>query len=539
LDILDLAQVLVAAGEGESGVSLIAFGVGILVAFLVGLVGTQVVLRKLAQDPILKAEEQARSLLNRAQTEAEQTIKSAQEESRQVVALAKQEFEKEARRRREEMAKQEKRLLDRERALEKKSSTLDRQEGDIKKLERTIEKREEDIVSLERQRQALIDDAQKKLEEIAGLTREQAKQSLVSSVEEEARKEASLIVLRVEEETRREADAKANEILATAIQRYAGEQVAERTMTVLTLPNDEMKGRIIGREGRNIRAIEAATGVDVIIDDTPETIILSGFNPLRREVARLSIDKLLQDGRIHPGRIEEIVAKTRREVDALVQQAGEQAAFDLQIHGLHPELVKLVGRQKYFYTAAHSLYQHSIEVANLAGAVAGELKANVKLARRAGLLHDIGKVADHDIEGSHAVVGAELAKRFGESADVIHAIRAHHEEEPLRSLVAHAVFVANRIARQRPGARHEMLDQFVQRVAEIEELCRSFKGVSDAFALNAGKDIRVLVENASVSDSEAVILARDIARRIQTDLVYPGQIKVSVTRETRAMDIAK
>ncbi|HXC92678.1 MAG TPA: ribonuclease Y, partial [Geobacteraceae bacterium] len=343
----------------------------------------------------------------------------------------------------------------------------------------------------------------------------------------------------IEEEAKETADKKSKEIISLAIQRYAGEYVAERTVSVVPLPSDEMKGRIIGREGRNIRALEAATGIDLIIDDTPEAVILSGFNPVRREVARIALEKLITDGRIHPGRIEDVVHKAEEEVEQAIKDAGEQAAFDLGVHGIHPEILRLIGRLRYRTSYSQNVYQHSLEVAFLCGIMAAELGINVKQAKRAGLLHDLGKAVDHEVEGSHAVIGAELARKYGESPKIVHAIMAHHEDEKPNSVLAVLVQAADALSGARPGARREMMETYVKRLEDLEKISTSFAGVTNAFAIQAGREIRVMVSSEEVTDETAVILAKDIAKKIEADMTYPGQIKVNVIRETRAIEYAR
>ena len=367
----------------------------------------------------------------------------------------------------------------------------------------------------------------------------EAKKVLMESMENEAKLDAAKRIKVIEEETRETADKKSKEIISLAIQRYAGEYVAERTVSVVALPSDEMKGRIIGREGRNIRALEAATGIDLIIDDTPEAVILSGFNPVRREVAKISLEKLIADGRIHPGRIEEVVAKATEEVEQAMKEAGEQAAFDLGVHGIHPEVLKLIGRLRYRTSYSQNVYQHSLEVAFLCGIMAAELGINVKQAKRAGLLHDLGKAVDHEVEGSHAVIGADLARKYGESPKIIHAIMAHHEDEKPNSVLAVLVQAADALSGARPGARREMMETYVKRLEDLERIAVSFSGVINSFAIQAGREIRVMVSSDEVSDERAVMLAKDVAKKIETEMTYPGQIKVNVIRETRAIEYAR
>ena len=384
----------------------------------------------------------------------------------------------------------------------------------------------------------MLDEQKRQLEKISGLTAEQAKELLIRAMENEARHDGAKLIKRIENETKEEADKKAKKILATAIQRYAAEFIAERTVSVVPLPSDEMKGRIIGREGRNIRALEAATGIDLIIDDTPEAVILSGFNPVRREIARLSLSRLIADGRIHPARIEDVVKKVTQEVDQLIKEAGEQAAFELGVHGINIELIKFIGRLKYRTSYAQNVLQHSVEVGFLAGIMASELGLNAKIARRMGLLHDIGKAIDHEVEGPHAVIGSRLAKKYGENAKIIHAIAAHHEDVPPNSVYAVLVQAADGLSGARPGARKELLENYVKRLEELEGIANSFKGVSNTYAIQAGRELRVIVESERISDDESVLMSRDIVKKIEESLTFPGQIKVIVIRETRAVEYA-
>ncbi|MBW2037767.1 MAG: ribonuclease Y, partial [Deltaproteobacteria bacterium] len=385
----------------------------------------------------------------------------------------------------------------------------------------------------------LIEEQKALLEKISGFTAEQAKELLIKTMENEARYEAAKLIKRIENESKELADKKAKKIIATAIQRYAGDFVAERTVSVVHLPNEEMKGRIIGREGRNIRALEAATGVDLIIDDTPEAVILSGFNPVRREVARLSLERLINDGRIHPARIEETVKKVTREMDACIREAGEQAAFDLGVHEIHPELIKLIGKLKFRTSYAQNMLQHSVEVGFLCGIMAAELGLNVKQAKRVGLLHDIGKAVDHEVEGPHALIGGRMAKKYGEPPNIVHAISAHHEDVPTKSVLAVLLQAADALSGARPGARREMLETYVKRLEDLEKIAQSFKGISKSYAIQAGRELRIIVESEAVSDEEVVLLSRDIAKKIEESITYPGQIKVTVIRETRAVEYAK
>ncbi len=371
------------------------------------------------------------------------------------------------------------------------------------------------------------------------MSTQEARDYLLEKINGEARQEAAIILKRIETETREAADKKAKEIISLAIARYAGEYVAEKTVTAVPLPNDEMKGRIIGREGRNIRALETATGVDLIIDDTPEAVLISCFNPVRREVARIALERLIADGRIHPARIEEIIKKVEKEVDTAIREAGEQATFDVGVYGINPEFIRILGRLKYRTSYAQNVLQHSIEVAFLCGVMASELGINVKRAKRAGLLHDIGKAVDHEVEGPHAIIGADLAKKYGESQEVIHAIAAHHEDVRPETVLAVLVQAADALSGARPGARREMLESYVKRLTDIEAIATSFPGVQKSFAIQAGREIRIMVDSGKVSDAEAVLLCRDVAKKIESELSYPGQIKVIVIRETRIVDYAK
>ncbi|MBU2538256.1 MAG: ribonuclease Y, partial [Proteobacteria bacterium] len=377
------------------------------------------------------------------------------------------------------------------------------------------------------------------LEKISGISREEAKKQLTDSIESEARMEAAKMVVKIESEMKMQADKKAKDIIALAISRYAGDYVAEKTVSVVPLPNEEMKGRIIGREGRNIRAIEAATGIDIIIDDTPEAVILSGFNPVRREVARQSLERLITDGRIHPARIEEIVEKVSEELEVTMREAGEQATFDVGAHGVNLELIKLLGRLKYRTSYGQNVLQHSLEVAFLCGVMAAELGIDVKRAKRAGLLHDIGKAVDHEIEGSHASIGADLAKKYGESSVIVHAIAAHHEDIAPDGVLDVLVQSADALSGARPGARKEMLESYVKRLEDLEKIANSFKGVEKSYAIQAGREVRIIVNSGVVSDAEAMIVSKDIVKKIEQELTYPGQIRVTVIRETRAVEYAK
>jgi ribonuclease Y len=484
------------------------------------------------------ASQEAAKVIAEAGRRAESMIKEAELEAKDRLIRMKSEFEDETRELRNEMAKKERRLTQKEENIDRKSEQLERKEADIAQLERELAKREEAALEKQRLSAEVLEQQKRQLETISGLTSEQAKELLITAMENEARYEGAKLIKRIEAETREEADKKSKKILATAIQRYAGDYVAERTVSVVALPSDEMKGRIIGREGRNIRALEAATGIDLIIDDTPEAVILSGFNPVRREVARLSLMRLIADGRIHPARIEDVVKKVEQEVEQTIKEAGEQAAFDLGVHGIHGELIKYIGQLKFRTSYAQNVLQHSVEVGFLAGIMAAELNLNQKLARRMGLLHDLGKAIDHEVEGPHAIIGSKLAKKLGESPKVVHAIAAHHEDVPPNSVYAFLVQAADGLSGARPGARKEMLENYVKRLEDLEKIANSFKGVSNTYAIQAGRELRVIVESGLVSDEETLLLSKEIARKIEESLTFPGQIRVMVIRETRAVEYA-
>jgi ribonuclease Y len=456
-----------------------------------------------------------------------------------VVYQAKAEFERETKDKRRDQQALEKRLQQKEENLDKKMNLFDQRDADFTKREQGLLTKEQNLTQKEEKLNLLIADELKHLENISGMSAAEAKKILMETMENEAKLDVAKRIKAIEEEARETADKKSKEIISLAIQRYAGEYVAERTVSVVALPSDEMKGRIIGREGRNIRALEAATGIDLIIDDTPEAVILSGFNPVRREVAKISLEKLIADGRIHPGRIEEVVAKATEEVEQTMKEAGEQAAFDLGVHGIHPEVLKLIGRLRYRTSYSQNVYQHSLEVAFLCGIMAAELGINVKQAKRAGLLHDLGKAVDHEVEGSHAVIGAELARKYGESPKIIHAIMAHHEDEKPNSVLAVLVQAADALSGARPGARREMMETYVKRLDDLERIATSFSVVLNSFAIQAGREIRVMVSSDEVSDERAVVLAKDVAKKIEAEMTYPGQIKVNVIRETRAIEYAR
>lgn len=485
------------------------------------------------------AEMERQRVLEAARTEAEQIKRDAQVQAKETVLRAQESVDAELRERRVELEREAERLTKLEENQERKAEALTAHEEELNRRERGVAGREQAAEASARKAEEAANEAKGTLQRIAGLSVEQARQQLAEEVMEDARKQAAVEIGRIEEEARRQAEERAKTIISTAIQRYAGEYVAERTVSVVPLPSDDMKGRIIGREGRNIRALEAATGIDLIIDDTPEAVIISCFNPVRREIARLTLSRLIADGRIHPTRIEEVVARCTEEVEQGCKEAGEQAVFDLGLHKVHPELVRHLGKLKFRSTGAQNLLQHSIEVGWLTGAMAAELGFNVKLARRAGLLHDIGRAIDQEAEGSHAQVGAALCKKLGEQQRVVEAIAAHHEDVAPSSILDHLVEAANVLSGQRPGARRELLESYIQRLHTLEKLCSTHPGVERAFAIQAGREIRVFVQNDKVGDDQVVMLSRDLARRIEDEATYPGQVRVSVIRESRSTDYAR
>ncbi|MDN5294321.1 MAG: ribonucrease [Eubacteriales bacterium] len=488
--------------------------------------------RYVVEARLASAEREAQRIIAEAEKVAEAKKKEAVLEAKEEVFRLKKEAEQENRERRMEIQRLERRLLQKEEALDRKIENIEKKEEALNKKEAELERMREELARL-------IEQHRSELERISGLSTEEAKEILLAEVEKEVRQETAMLIKEIETQAREEADKRAKEIITQAIQRCAADHVAETTVTVVNLPNDEMKGRIIGREGRNIRTLETLTGVDLIIDDTPEAVILSGFDPIRREVARIALEKLILDGRIHPARIEEMVEKAQREVEAQIREQGEQAAFEAGVHGLHPELVRLLGRLKFRTSYGQNVLKHSIEVAQLAGLMAAELGVDVQLAKRAGLLHDIGKAVDHEVEGPHVTIGAELAKKYRESPEVIHAIAAHHGDIEPKTIEAVLVQAADAISAARPGARRETLEAYIKRLEKLEEIANSFEGVEKSYAIQAGREIRVMVKPEKVDDIAAVKLVREIAKKIEAELEYPGQIKVVVIREVRAVDYAK
>ena len=514
--------------------------VAIVVPLLLAVFLVALFVGRMLRAPTLEPSEgEKQRLIEAAKTEAEALKRKAALDARELAQKARAEVEAQQKARQKDLERQAAQLGERDRELDRKKRDLERQLEEFTRSEKQIAARETAAEASARAAAGLAAEAKARLEKTAALSQAEARAALIDEIRDEARLAAVAEVKRIEDEARAEAESRSKTIISAAIQRYAGEYVAERTVATVPLPSDDMKGRIIGREGRNIRAIEAATGIDLIIDDTPEAVVISCFNPVRREIARLALTRLIADGRIHPTRIEESVEKATQEVEQQCRDAGEKALLDLGIGRLPPELVRLIGRLKFRSSNAQNLLQHSVEVGILAGAMAAELGLPVKVARRAGLLHDIGKAIDQEAEGPHAVIGAQTAKKLGESPRVVHAIEAHHGDVPPTDVIAHLVDAANVLSGQRPGARREMLESYVQRLHDLEKIATSVPGVERAFAIQAGKDVRVMVENSRVSDDQARLLSKDIARRVEADLAYPGQVRVAVIRETRATDYAK
>jgi ribonuclease Y len=485
------------------------------------------------------AAETARRIVEEARKDADHLRVEARTQAAGLAAQARTEAERAIADERHQLDSVERRLQTREEQIEQKVRTADGRDGELQRRDETLRGRETQLDERETTIARLTEETREALERVAGLTRDEAKRTLVDQMVDEAKHDASKRIRQVEEEAREESDRKAKKIITIAIERLAGEFIADRTVSVVHLPSDDMKGRIIGREGRNIRAIEAATGVDLIIDDTPEAVIVSCHSPIRREIARLALEKLISDGRIHPGRIEEVVRKAEQDVEESVREAGQKAIFEVGVHGVHPELVKLLGMLKYRYSYAQNVLMHSIEAAFICGAMAAELGINEKQARRAALLHDIGKALTHEVEGSHAIIGADLARKYGESAKVVNAIAAHHEEVKAETILAPLVDAADALSGARPGARREVLESYVRRLEDLERISNSFRGVEKSFAVQAGREIRVLVEPSQVNDDQASVLARELARKIESEMQYPGQIKVTVIRETRSSEYAR
>jgi len=485
------------------------------------------------------AKNTAARILEEAKKDATAIKKEAELHAKDSVLKERAELEKEVRETRRELQNQERRLISKEEGIDKRVDSLDKLQNELAKRDQSLKARERNVEEKVVEYERHVDEARKQLEQVAGLTREEAKRSLIDQMLEEAKLESAKRIRVVEEGAKEEAVRRSQKIVALAIERLAGDFVAERSVTVFPLPNDELKGKIIGREGRNIRALEAATGIDLIVDDTPETVVISGHNPIRREIARLSLEKLVSDGRIHPGRIEEVVRKSEQEIEEAIREAGQKAIFDVGVAGVHPEIIKLLGRLKYRYSYAQNVLLHSIEAAFICGAMAAELGLNEKQARRAALLHDIGKAVDHEVEGSHAIIGAELARKYGESPKIVNAIAAHHEDVKAETILAPLVDAADALSGARPGARREMMETYTRRLEELERIVNEFKGVEKSYAVQAGREIRIMVQHDIVSDDEASRMAREVARKIENEMTYPGQVKVTVIREMRAVDYAK
>ena len=488
--------------------------------------------KKVAEREISSAEDEARRIINEAIKGGENKKREMLVEAKEEIHKNRTEYEREVRERRADLQKQERRLQQKEESLDKKTDAFERKEEELRKRQASVLATQEEVSLIKKSQLEM-------LEKISGLTQDEAKHQILSSLENECRHDAALKIKEIEAETKDNADRMAREVISIAIQRCAADHAAETTVSVVPLPNDEMKGRIIGREGRNIRTLESITGVDLIIDDTPEAITVSSFDPVRREVARLALEKLIADGRIHPTRIEDLVEKARKEVDRVIKQEGERAAFETGVNNLHPELIKLLGRQKYRTSYGQNVLNHSIEVAHIAGLLASELGVDIPLAKRAGLLHDLGKSVDHEMEGSHVQLGVELARKYNESPDVIHAIEAHHNDVEPRTVIACLVQAADAISAARPGARRENVENYIRRLEKLEELTGTYPGVEKSYAIQAGREVRIMVKPEEVSEDNMILLARDLAKKIENELEYPGQIKLNVIRETKAVEYAK
>lgn len=505
-------------------IGLVCAAVGILVGYMIR--------KNISEAKIGQAENLAKEIIEKANRDSETVQKEKLLEAKEEIHKWRTEAERENKERRNDLQRYEKRVIQKEEVLDKKLQNLESKETSLNDRLKNVEKKEDEVEAIKVQQL-------EKLEGISGITSEQAKDIILTNAEREVRREMSIMIKDIETQAKDESEKKAREIIGYAIQKCAADHVAETTVTVVNLPNDEMKGRIIGREGRNIRTLETLTGIDLIIDDTPEAVILSGFDPIRREVARVALEKLIADGRIHPARIEEMVDKARKEVDNIIKEYGEQATFETGVHSIHPELIKLLGRLNYRTSYGQNVLKHSIEVAHLAGIMAAEIGADVKLAKRAGLLHDIGKAVDHDMEGTHVELGMELLRKYKESKDVIHAMSTHHGDYEPQTIEAVLVTAADAISAARPGARRETLEAYIRRLEKLEEIANSYEGVEKSFAIQAGREVRIMVKPENVNDEDIHLLAREMTKKIEDELEYPGQIKVSIIRETRAIEYAK
>ncbi|MBU5334925.1 ribonuclease Y [Intestinibacter bartlettii] len=503
-----------------------------VVGLAIGIVAGYFTRKNISEAKIGEADSLAKNIIDQANKDAETIKKEKLLEAKEEIHKFRSDAEKENRERRNELQKYERRVIQKEESLDRKQQSMENKESNLNQKLRAVDEKQKEV-------EAIKVKQLEKLEDISGITSEKAKDIILSNAEKEVRHEMSIMIKEIETQAKEDAEKKSREIIGYAIQKCAADHVAETTVTVVNLPNDEMKGRIIGREGRNIRTLETLTGIDLIIDDTPEAVILSGFDPIRREIARIALEKLISDGRIHPARIEEMVEKAKKEVDNIIKEYGEQAIFETGVHSLHPELVKLLGRLNYRTSYGQNVLKHSIEVAHIAGIMAAEIGADIKLAKRAGLLHDIGKAVDHEMEGTHVEIGMDLLRRYKESKDVIHAMSTHHGDYEPQTVEAVLVTAADAISAARPGARRETLEAYIKRLEKLEEIANSYDGVDKSFAIQAGREIRIMVKPEKINDEEIHLLARDITKKIEDELEYPGQIKVSIIRETRAVEYAK